>query len=106
MKAKLTRKELEAVHLAIKAGLHQSEPENMADKLLYELVDNINYRIESKLRKAEQGNKTSGNISFNSIESRALHCWYLSVQNLVSRSFMYEDIVTTRLIHEIDRIYA
>lgn len=105
MKIKLTRAQLEGLYLLITTGLENTAPEGVAAKLMYVLVDKLNERIRTKLRKLDNGSTCGYSLSLNEVEAMAFYCWYRNVcEELVG--LQYERLVAQQCVNEIDREYA
>lgn len=80
----------------------------MAEKLLHELVDKVNDRIRAKIKKAQYDNRQGYNLKLNSVDAKALYCWYRHIELSVNESghYTYEMIVANDIIHLIDKEYA
>lgn len=106
MKLKLTKNQLEGMHNLIRIMLAHTKPREMADKLLYEIVDGIELKITKKMKKLQFETAGGYGLTLTSIESKALHCWLNNQLHLFEVDYKYEAIVATGVIGEIDQEYA
>lgn len=107
MTIKLTHNQLEGLQLLVQSILNITDPENMAESLLFELMHKINDRMIAKLKRKMFDNRTGSNLRLNSIESKAFYCWYNQIGALVKEDqYTYERNVATNVINQIDKVYA
>lgn len=106
MRIKLTKTQLEGIHNLLKVMLREVECEEMADKLLYEIVDGISDKITKKLKKLQYNTEGGYSLSLTSIEAKALFCWLTNQIHFYDEAYQYETIVATGIIGEIDQEYA
>jgi hypothetical protein len=108
MNIKLTKERLEALHVLLNAALHIFRPTTMSDMLLNEIVDKVNDRIASKLRKSAYDNRVGYGLKLNSVDARALYIWYQRNMRQVelSENFHYESIVANEVMNQIERQYG
>ena len=98
--------QLESLHLVISAGLNHMVREEMAEKLLYEIVDGFNERIRRRLKKHANGSRITGKMTLTSIEAKALYCWYQNMQHTLEGPYKYECLIGQTLIDKIHKEYA
>lgn len=106
MTIKLTHNQLEGLQLLVAVILDFTEPDNMAESLLFELMHKINDRMIAQLKRKQFNNRTGSSLRLNSIESKAFWCWYNQVGTIVPHNYHYERIVATDVINQIDKVYA
>jgi fatty acid/phospholipid biosynthesis enzyme len=106
MKIKLTKTQLEGIHTLIRVMLRDAACEEMADKLLYEIVDGISDKITKRMKKLQYENNGGYGLSLSSIEAKALYCWLTNQIHIYDAAYQYESIVATGIIGEIDQEYA
>jgi hypothetical protein len=104
----MTQRRLEALHTLLTAALKTFQPSDMPEKLLYELVDKINDRIRAKLKKNQYDNRVGNSLKLNSVDAKALYCWYRHIELGMNETghYTYEMIVAKDVIHLIDKEYA
>lgn len=108
MTIKLKKNQLEALHTLLTAALILTPPKDMAGSLLHELVDGINDRIRSKLKKAQYDNRVGYGLKLKSIDAKALYVWYLHIEAGLKESnhYQYECIIARNIVNQIDKEYA
>jgi hypothetical protein len=106
MKIKLTKTQLEGIHTLIKVMLSQTKPYEMADKLVFEIVDGISDKITRKMKKLQYEPTVGYGLSLTSIEAKALYCWLTNLCHLYDNDYQYESMVATTVVGEIDQEYA
>jgi hypothetical protein len=106
MKLKLTKNQLEGIHNLIKVMLKEADCEEMADKLLFEIVDGIELKITKKMKKLQYQSEGGYGLSLTSIEAKALFCWLTNQVHFYEEAYQYEAIVAIGIIGEIDQEYA
>jgi hypothetical protein len=108
MRLKLTKTQLEGLHLILTQSLNRTEPDNIPDALIHELVDKLNERVRSRVRKAMGTSQNGYGLTLNSVEAKALYCWWMRVQDdeYWPMHYRYESIVMNKVAHDIDREYA
>ena len=108
MKLKLTFQQLQALHLMVAMLLDTYDsPRKMAEKLVYEIVCNIEVKTGSKVHAIERGSTTTSSVKLTTLEAKAFYIWYLALIALVpADSYQYERIVCDRIINEIDKVFS
>ncbi|AEL23874.1 hypothetical protein Cycma_0089 [Cyclobacterium marinum DSM 745] len=104
----MTQRRLEALHILLTAALKTFLPADIPEKLLYELVDKLNDRIRAKMKKSLYDNRQGYSLKLNSVEAKALYCWYRHIELSMKEAghYTYEMIVANDIIHLIDKEYA
>jgi len=106
MTIKLTKQQLDALHLLLRVLLHLNRPTKIADKLLIELVEIIEQKVAKKIKQCEHDNRKGYSLKLSSIDSKALYCFLTQQKHRVEESYQFEVIVANRIVRDIDQEYA
>ena len=107
MKVKLNRQKLEAFNNLLTWLLVAYDCTNMADKLLFEIVDVINDKLTIKLKKISRDNKVTSNVKLTNIEAKALYVWYVQLAAIVGNGqYVYEKCIVDGIVRDIEQQYV
>ena len=105
-KLKLNRDRFEAFALLVRVSLQLYTPSTIEGKLQWILVDQLNDKLQAKLKAMAKDGKTSIQITIKPELAMAFYTWFSALHAEMSGPYQYECIVASEIYRQIDEEYA
>lgn len=106
MKVKLTKTQLDGLHLLVSKSLEELEPVTIPERMVWSLMDKLNERLRVKIRKMRTETRIDLKMTWNVEEAGAFWLFVRVVRTEMEELYKYEMLVADRIYHEIDHEYA